>query len=258
MSLPIASGAADAHHPDRENQTVHQRVDLIGPVGNRLPAGYRRTYNRPTYIGGKVAYYIAPSSQEAMAWHRAEHRGLYNEPCRDKRVTDLYFYPKPWEALLTGPRRQTDAPTASVVLPPTEEMILEEQIDALEVPMEIPGPVLEAPSKEDFESSSASDHHHHQASSSAVNLASPASHAGVLQQSSGVQGFFDSDSPFGLASNEVPGTAADFAVDAPEMVIPATGNQAKDPQPKKKLSMLSVLKAPVYLRFSPKENVSAE
>ena len=38
---------------------------------------YRRRYNRPKYLGGKIAYHIAPSSQEAMAWHEAEHLGAY-------------------------------------------------------------------------------------------------------------------------------------------------------------------------------------
>ncbi|EMI22015.1 signal peptide protein [Rhodopirellula maiorica SM1] len=94
--------SADAHHPDRENQPVHPRIDVIGPLGNRLPESYRRKYNRPTYIGGKIAYCIAPSSREAMAWHKAEHRGSYDK--KGCRTVMTYFYPKPWEALKIGPR----------------------------------------------------------------------------------------------------------------------------------------------------------
>ncbi len=103
VSSLLVAPSVSAHHPERETQPVHPRYDVIGPLGNRLAASYRRLYNRPTYLGGKIAYHIAPSSQEAMAWHRAEHRGLYDGNC--PRVEDHYFYPKPWEALQTGQRR---------------------------------------------------------------------------------------------------------------------------------------------------------
>ncbi|TWT93846.1 hypothetical protein [Stieleria varia] len=96
-----------AHHPDRQSYPVRPRVDLIGPVGNNLKPDYRRTYNRPSNLMGKIAYKIAPSSQEAMAWHKAQHAGLYNGNC--PRVVDHYFFPKPWEALRVGPRPDRDA-----------------------------------------------------------------------------------------------------------------------------------------------------
>ncbi|MGB7345333.1 MAG: hypothetical protein WBD20_14050, partial [Pirellulaceae bacterium] len=64
------SGTAAAHHPDRECQEVRPRVDVIGPIGNRLRPSYRRELNRPRYLGGKLAYAIAPTSQEAIVWHR--------------------------------------------------------------------------------------------------------------------------------------------------------------------------------------------
>jgi hypothetical protein len=94
-----------AHHPDRENQVVRQRIDVIGPLGNRLPPSYRRQYNRPTNLGGKIAYKIAPTSQEAMAWHAATHRGDYQ--CKAGRVVETYFYPKPYDVLPIGTRKQT-------------------------------------------------------------------------------------------------------------------------------------------------------
>ncbi|MEM9644451.1 MAG: hypothetical protein AAF989_05620 [Planctomycetota bacterium] len=96
-----------AHHPDRQCQPVIPRVDLIPPMGKHLPAGHRRTYNRPSYWTGKLAYKIAPESQEAMAWHRAEHRGDYE--CDRCRVVPQYYYPKPYEALRIGARRPSQA-----------------------------------------------------------------------------------------------------------------------------------------------------
>ncbi len=104
---------ANAHHPDRENQPVHQRIDVIGPLGNCLPMSYRRRYNRPTNIGGRIAYYVAPSSLEAMAWHDATHRGLYEN---DRPRTEMhYFYPKPYEALRIGnrPKPESDRGTSA-------------------------------------------------------------------------------------------------------------------------------------------------
>ncbi|SMP53865.1 hypothetical protein SAMN06265222_104166 [Neorhodopirellula lusitana] len=89
------------------------RVDPIPPLGTNLPESYRRTYNRPSYIGGKIAAKIAPSSQEAMAFHRAETLGLYDangvkgfvngKHCTPQRVEQHYFYPKPWEVLTPSP-----------------------------------------------------------------------------------------------------------------------------------------------------------
>ena len=102
MSLTATSMA---HHPDREHHRVHPYYDLIPPLGNHLPLSYRRKYNRPRKTLGKMAYYFAPSSQEAMAWHNAQHRGYY-EHHRPRMVTH-YFYPKPWEALRTGARPET-------------------------------------------------------------------------------------------------------------------------------------------------------
>jgi hypothetical protein len=92
-----------------------RRVDVIGPIGNRLPQSYRRTYNRPSYLGGKIAAKIEPSSQEAMAFHNAQDLGLYDnnglkgavtcKHCPPQRVEQHYFYPKPWEVLTVGPRQ---------------------------------------------------------------------------------------------------------------------------------------------------------
>ena len=109
VALPLA---AFGHEPNRRHQVVRPRVDVIGPVGNRLPPEHRRVYNRPTYVGGKIAYWIAPSSQEAMAWHRAEHAGLYNGKRNGRycpRMEQHFFYPKPWEAIRIGARPDPNA-----------------------------------------------------------------------------------------------------------------------------------------------------
>lgn len=106
---------AAAHKPDRETQPAHQRIDVIGPLGNRFPPSYRRVYNRPTYLGGKVAYLIAPSSQEAMAWHKAEHIGAYKNHL--PRIENAYFYPKPWEAMRIGQRVSVLEPAKQAARP---------------------------------------------------------------------------------------------------------------------------------------------
>ncbi|TWT93696.1 hypothetical protein [Neorhodopirellula pilleata] len=120
------------------------RIDPIPPLGTRLPESYRRQYNRPSYIGGKIAAKIAPSSQEAMAFHRAESLGLYDDNgvkgfvngkhCPPRRVEQHYFYPKPWEVLAVGPRPDRTENEADTILP---EPI---QLDA---PLTLPAPVGE-------------------------------------------------------------------------------------------------------------------
>lgn len=105
----IGSDPVNAHPPDKQHQPVHQRYDVIGPLGNRLPAGHRRKYNRPSYIGGKISYWIAPSSQEAMSWHRAVHSGAYKAPKKHQYIYQQYFYPKPWQLLPVGPRPSSAA-----------------------------------------------------------------------------------------------------------------------------------------------------
>ena len=111
LSAGVTVTVAQAHHPDRAKQPVRPRIDCIGPIGNNLPPSYRRVYNRPTNLGGKIAYWIAPTSQEAMAWHRAKHRGAYARHL--PRQEQYYFYPKPWESLQIGPRPTREATNAA-------------------------------------------------------------------------------------------------------------------------------------------------
>lgn len=101
-TLGLLAATASAHHPDPPRYPSGYRFDPIPPLGNRLPPSYRRVYNRPTYIGGKIAYIIAPSSQEAMSWHENAHRGAYRNHAG--RIEPMYLYPKPWEVIRMGPR----------------------------------------------------------------------------------------------------------------------------------------------------------
>lgn len=78
------------------------RIEPFDWIEKLEPKNYRERYNRPRYVGGKIAYYIAPSSQEGMAWHEHKHRGSYRNHAGP--VFKSYNYPKPWEALQVGPR----------------------------------------------------------------------------------------------------------------------------------------------------------
>ncbi|KAA5543613.1 hypothetical protein FYK55_10400 [Roseiconus nitratireducens] len=157
----VGTSAAHGHHPNKECQPVWPRIDCIPPLGNNLPIGYRRKYNRPSYIEGKIAYWIAPSSQEAMAWHRAVHAGAYQKPKKHLRLEQHYFYPKPWQALTVGPRRPVNDPDnvyGTIDINQTEmmdapEVDVEESDDTiapevleetLDVPEEIPADAIES------------------------------------------------------------------------------------------------------------------
>jgi hypothetical protein len=130
LGLPTIS---NAHHPERETQTPHQRIDAIGPLGNRFPASYRRVYNRPTYLGGKIAYWIAPSSQEAIAWHKAEHLGAYKNKL--PRIENTYFYPKPWEAMRIGQRVSVLEPPKKGSAATKDESLIESYDEGMASPV---------------------------------------------------------------------------------------------------------------------------
>jgi hypothetical protein len=84
---------------------------------------YRKMHNRPTYIGGKVAAVIEPTSQEAMAWHISKANGDY----RNHRPGSIptYYYPKPWEGLHIEAR-----PRQEVGVVPSQN--IENQIDSIQ------------------------------------------------------------------------------------------------------------------------------
>lgn len=144
VAILLAVGSfsmALAHHPDRARQPVKQRVDVIPPLGNQLKMSHRREFNRPSKLLGKISYYIAPTSQEAMAWHRAEHKGYYD--CDQPRTVTHYFSPKPWEVLTIGARPapnqkdSDDQPENQSTIYPADELAL--PADTITEPLATPG-----------------------------------------------------------------------------------------------------------------------
>ncbi len=97
-----AADQASAQFPRWEAKPVRPRIDVIPPLGDCLPWSYAARYNRPSYLVGKTAYMIEPSSLEAMAWQRAKQRGYYADHA--PRMVTHYLYDKPWEALGVGPK----------------------------------------------------------------------------------------------------------------------------------------------------------
>ncbi|HBJ38966.1 MAG TPA: hypothetical protein DDZ51_30310 [Planctomycetaceae bacterium] len=107
----ICEQTALAQFPNWKAQPVRPRIDVIPPLGNHLPLSYRARLNRPSYLGGRIAYTIEPTSQEAMAWQKAQERGYYANHA--PRMETHYLYPKPWEVLGIAPRpkREDDSKT---------------------------------------------------------------------------------------------------------------------------------------------------
>ena len=116
-SIVIASSAS-AHHPTAGLWV--KRPEPFDWIERLEPKSYRARYNRPRYLGGKIAYTIAPSSQEAMSWHEHVHRGTYKR--HEGPIYKQYFYPKPWEVLNVRPRpdfSSSEMPQPPAVDPPS-------------------------------------------------------------------------------------------------------------------------------------------
>ncbi len=109
IAVLTSDRTASAQFPNWKAQPVRPRGDVIPPLGNNLPLSYRARMNRPSYLSGRIAYTIEPTSQEAMAWQRAWERGYYADHA--PRMETHYIYPKPWEVLGVGakPKRGDDA-----------------------------------------------------------------------------------------------------------------------------------------------------
>jgi hypothetical protein len=95
-------GVSLAGDPIQHFNPANPRPDLFRKPIYQAWVPYRAAYNRPTYLGGKMASIIEPTSQEAYGWEVAKARGDYqksslHQPC--KTPVAGYFYPKPWEAL---------------------------------------------------------------------------------------------------------------------------------------------------------------
>lgn len=117
LSTNFSFGGDPLHH-SKERPTCNQ--DTCDPRPDILPywltswhTEYRRQYNRPTYIGGKIAHCIEPTSQEAMVWCEANQMGLYNgKNCPP--MYKQYYYPKPWELIPMGPRPEGNKPVTQL------------------------------------------------------------------------------------------------------------------------------------------------
>jgi len=93
-----------AERPTFNKQTCDPRPDILPYWLVDCSIGeYRRAYNRPRYVAGKLAHTFEPSSQEAMVWCEAKRAGLYAKPHMPP-MCKRYYFPKPWEILDTGPR----------------------------------------------------------------------------------------------------------------------------------------------------------
>jgi hypothetical protein len=114
--IVIGDSPVSAQFPNREAKPVRPRIDVIPPLGNNLPLSYRARMNRPTYVGGRIAYTIAPSSQEAMAWQRAWQRGYYADHA--PRMETHYMFPKPWEVLGVGSKPKLAQDPKAGYIPP--------------------------------------------------------------------------------------------------------------------------------------------
>ena len=91
------------HERPTHNETCDPRPNILRDELYNHHVPYRRTYNRPRNSVGYLVHIIEPTSQEAMVWWENMCAGNYktkNAPPMCKR----YWYPKPWEAMDTGPR----------------------------------------------------------------------------------------------------------------------------------------------------------
>lgn len=143
---------AHAQFPDWRSKPVRPNIDLIPPLGNRLPYSYAARYNRPTWLAGRIAYTIEPTSQEAMAWQRAKERGYYKN--KAPRMESFYVYQKPWEALGVGARTAADRESAAMesdtnrLRPNASGMLGAPQPEQIEVPADKELPLLQPRSEQ--------------------------------------------------------------------------------------------------------------
>lgn len=103
--LALFSADLTASQPSQQGQRIWPRIDLIPPLGVKLSPSYARLHNRPSRRVGGWADHLAPTSREAIAWNEAKSQQAYKQ--KRGRLEKHYFYPKPWEGLLLGPRPHT-------------------------------------------------------------------------------------------------------------------------------------------------------
>jgi hypothetical protein len=100
--------------PVSAQTTTPARIAAFNPREDILPhpiydawLPYRKAYNRPRFLGGMMARLVEPTSQEAMAWEESWRSGEYRR--HEPGLVKIYYHPKPWEVLQTGPRVRSEA-----------------------------------------------------------------------------------------------------------------------------------------------------
>ena len=108
----VAANSVHAAERPTLNHTGDPRPDILPHPFYDAHTEYRRAYNRPRDIPGWITHKIAPESLEAMVWCENVQAGNY-ERKHMPPMCKTYYYPKPWEAMLTGARpdfaKQTQA-----------------------------------------------------------------------------------------------------------------------------------------------------
>jgi hypothetical protein len=102
FSIASAALAPAAERPTLVH-TNDPRPDILPRPFYENHTEYRARYNRPTFLGGWVAYNISRTSQEAMSWQENYCAGNYDQHHMPP-MYKTYYYPKPWEVLQTGAR----------------------------------------------------------------------------------------------------------------------------------------------------------
>lgn len=112
LSAMFVPNLSAGERPTFNKDTCDPRPDILPYWLTSWHTDYRREYNRPRYLSGKIAHAVEPTSQEAMVWCEANQMGLY-DTCKHPPVYKSYNTPKPWEILATGPRPDFKKPASS-------------------------------------------------------------------------------------------------------------------------------------------------
>jgi len=103
--LASSSWAAPPERPTF-NHNGDPRPNILPNWMFIYPVPYRATHNRPSDFTGRIARVISPTSQEAMAWSENKALGYYDGH-HQPPLRKGFFFPKPWEVLNIGPRKNS-------------------------------------------------------------------------------------------------------------------------------------------------------
>lgn len=111
VTVAMLASSVWAAPPERPtfNHNGDPRPNILPNWMFIYPVPYRATHNRPTDFTGRIARVISPTSQEAMTWSENKALGYYDGH-HQPPLKKGFFFPKPWEVLNIGPRKNTNAP----------------------------------------------------------------------------------------------------------------------------------------------------